>query len=479
MNGRAYEPNASRLVRRATPVYSVDDIRRNIARARAYDEPCVLEMAADIVLDRNVAIPSALRSFSIDGGGRYRFIVNFSTTTLFFCGASPTSFAALEIVTNRGCTITNVFRAEGSPLLLGNVVVDASDGVITNIFTQADAGTANELVVETAEFRGISHLFAAPNATGTWSHSRLSDIVVVGVGGALVTLGQGSTSPGFDFCVFERIRGPLSINPGPLSADTIFSHVEGDASTATIDTTNSSNPMTFIGLRNFVSLSLTRADVVLGSLNDAGVGIVNRLNTGIATASSPRTLNSAGPTLLVGPTSFLRVTHGASASGNVTVDDGVDGQILRLLFVAVAGSAVYTDGAGNLSLDSTFTPAVGDVLTLIYDEATTTWYEVSRSVVGGGGGGGGSSTFTEVTVDVGNGFSGSFDITGSGLTAGKPVHVWQAASPITSKGDARDEGEMDSITCTAYVVDSTTIRVYWHASGLVSGDYNFLYLVGA
>lgn len=92
-----------------------------------------------------------------------------------------------------------------------------------------------------------------------------------------------------------------------------------------------------------------------------------------------------------------------------------------------------------------------------------------------------SVTFTAFTKDLGVGDqAGTFDITGlSGLSAGKPVMVMQTAAAISSKGDARDEPEMDAISVTGYVVDATTIRCYWNAPSIVVGDYAFAYLVGA
>src|SRR6266516_581320 len=92
----------------------------------------------------------------------------------------------------------------------------------------------------------------------------------------------------------------------------------------------------------------------------------------------------------------------------------------------------------------------------------------------------GGLSFTQFSKDIGRGTSGHFDLTGlSGLTAGKDVLLVQTAQPIASKGNARDEFEMDSIELTGYVVDATTIRAYWQASGIVVGTYNFAYQVGA
>lgn len=114
-----------------------------------------------------------------------------------------------------------------------------------------------------------------------------------------------------------------------------------------------------------------------------------------------------------------------------------------------------------------------------YDFAGAAWTNVDS-----GGGGGGSFSLTSVTKDLGTARrTGTFDITGlAGLVTNKPVLIVQLASPITSKGDARDEPEMDLITLTGYVVDANTIRAYWSCAGgqhVAVGEYNFGYAVGA
>lgn len=99
------------------------------------------------------------------------------------------------------------------------------------------------------------------------------------------------------------------------------------------------------------------------------------------------------------------------------------------------------------------------------------------------GGSGGGLTYTELTQDLGTARrSGTFDITGlAGLTAGKIVNVVQTPAQIASKGDARDEPELDLIVATGYVVDATTIRVYWFSANgsVVVGTYAFAYAVSA
>lgn len=92
---------------------------------------------------------------------------------------------------------------------------------------------------------------------------------------------------------------------------------------------------------------------------------------------------------------------------------------------------------------------------------------------------GGGLTFTALIKDLGvSNRSGSFDITGlAGLTADKQVLVSQSAAVIASKGNARDELEIEPIHATGYVVNSSTLRVYWNAANVVVGEYAFGYTV--
>lgn len=104
-----------------------------------------------------------------------------------------------------------------------------------------------------------------------------------------------------------------------------------------------------------------------------------------------------------------------------------------------------------------------------------TWSAVST-------GGGGSSSFTTVEVDLATTKprnSGSFTITSSGMTTGKPVNIFKASGPYTGKGTLADEAEMDSIQVTGEVANATTIQCYWNSVTLVKGNHKFNYLIGA
>lgn len=77
-------------------------------------------------------------------------------------------------------------------------------------------------------------------------------------------------------------------------------------------------------------------------------------------------------------------------------------------------------------------------------------------------------------------YSGSFDLSGSNLIIGRPVNVRQAVGPYTNKGTLADECEMDMILSTGYVLNPSTIRVFWNCSpkgGPVKGNMKFNYYV--
>lgn len=97
----------------------------------------------------------------------------------------------------------------------------------------------------------------------------------------------------------------------------------------------------------------------------------------------------------------------------------------------------------------------------------------------------GASSFTTVEKDLGAlpRYSGTFDLPGlNGLTPTKPVMVQQAAAAYTGKGTLTDEAEMDQLSLTGFVLDASTIRVYWTVpihNGPVAGNFKFDYLAGA
>lgn len=151
------------------------------------------------------------------------------------------------------------------------------------------------------------------------------------------------------------------------------------------------------------------------------------------------TVNSSDATLL------SRANHTGSQAASTISDFTEASQDVVGAMVAAAGGS-YNDGAGTITLP-----------------------------------GGGASPYSTVEVNLGS-FprkTGRFTISGSGLTAGKPVQIWQAVGPYTGKGTREDEVEMDMVKATGIVLNTTTITVYWNSPTRVRGNRKFAYQVGA
>lgn len=89
--------------------------------------------------------------------------------------------------------------------------------------------------------------------------------------------------------------------------------------------------------------------------------------------------------------------------------------------------------------------------------------------------------YTDFLQDLGAGDrAGTFDITGlGGLTPDTNVNIIQTMQPIASKGNARDEFELQPIILTGYVLDANTIRVLWNCDSICVGEYAFAFAVSA
>lgn len=94
---------------------------------------------------------------------------------------------------------------------------------------------------------------------------------------------------------------------------------------------------------------------------------------------------------------------------------------------------------------------------------------------------GSAFTLTTVEVDIGSTpkRSGKFNISGVGLTSGKPVQISQANGPYTGKGTRSDEAEMDGLTVSGKTTSTTTIECFWASASPVKGNFKFDYVVSA
>lgn len=95
---------------------------------------------------------------------------------------------------------------------------------------------------------------------------------------------------------------------------------------------------------------------------------------------------------------------------------------------------------------------------------------------GGGGGGSFSPSLLEANLGGYARRGGTFTATVAGpLTPGNPVQIWQASLPATGKGLIGDESEMDAVTATGIVLDTTTIRIRWASPTRVVGLRKFYF----
>lgn len=199
-------------------------------------------------------------------------------------------------------------------------------------------------------------------------------------------------------------------------------------------------------------------DAALSAVNSASVRFV---------ATEDHTAAGRGAQL-----QFRTISNGSIvAATRWTIDH--DG---RLIPTPLRPASQYLDGTGNFS-----EPARGIGMPgMDGQDGEDGWMGPPgpRGADGSAGVGGGP-VMTALVKDLGAGrSSGTFDITGlAGLVAGKVVTIVQTAAQVASKGNARDEFEMDAVHATGYVFDATTIRVYWWAPSIVVGDVAFGYFV--
>ena len=118
------------------------------------------------------------------------------------------------------------------------------------------------------------------------------------------------------------------------------------------------------------------AETVVGAwIFDADV----ELNRRVRRSKESITLGAAVTTFVIAR-DFVVLTGDAGANTIATITGGLDGQILRLLFVdaLVTITDANTHAANTVDLGAAFTSADDTVLLLMFDG--TSWYEVSRSV---------------------------------------------------------------------------------------------------
>lgn len=229
--------------------------------------------------------------------------------------------------------------------------------------------------------------------------------------------------------------------------------------------TNNAGTLLALGAAVFTNVFIDRNSIVENASQTSLSGAAAGANVSIAGILSNNVFSGAG--------TYVSTITGTDTNWLWTANVGVTN-------TPISGSGAWGAITGTLS-DQTDLQAALDAkqATLV---SGTNIKTINGSTVLGSGDlvvSGAAPAYTAFTKDLGAAKrSGTFDITGlSGLTADKVVSIVQTAAPIASKGDARDEAEMEHINVTGYVVNATTIRAYWHAFGVMVGTYAFAYLV--
>lgn len=392
---RAFGPNVDRIVRRATIVYSADDIRRNITLRLQDGKPCVLELGDDIPITAGFTIPGGLRAFSIDGAQRYRFLVAGAVPFLFYAkGAElnngcPIDIVNVEVLVKSGATLTTVVIAEQFSAAFAsteivpyvrfvNLVVDASAGTCTNLVGHGSfvsLGTRNaRLFAQNLYLYSVDNVFAVDDNSARWAMSSVDGLLLItGPGGS--TIGAGAASADIEGTIMNVLGDNVSISVGDNSRVAFIS-------CDTSDYVGNSGPNTLLRVRGYSVRTLGPNEVDLDNLGGGGAptnATYVTLSTD-ATLTQERVLTAGSGISIVDGGAGSTVTISASGGGasltaaTITVPFGlqertatvVDAGATALSDVIVAwGNTANTDENQPPAANVTFSAVAGAGVVLI------------------------------------------------------------------------------------------------------------------
>lgn len=285
---RAFDANATRSVRRATIVYSADDIRRNITLRLQDGLPCVLELGADIPITSGFSIPGGMRAFSIDGAQRFKFLVLGSVPFLFYAqGASndtgfPVEVRDVTIQLKAGATLTTCFVIEqvsyvstatfSDAFTVQGVDINATAGTCTNVLAHGSYATAlgfriGRFYVDRLATAGVSNFLAVGDFNAFWQDCTARNVLMASTGS--MTFGQGIASSVFSG-VIENLSGAVDVSLGSRSVASIQYALINSF------TGNSVSPIfgkvTLLRVATSGARTLTAYDVDLDNLGGGGGG---------------------------------------------------------------------------------------------------------------------------------------------------------------------------------------------------------------
>ena len=371
---RAFDANATRSVRRATIVYSADDIRRNITLRLSDGLPCVLELGADIPITSGFTIPGGMVSFSIDGAQRFKFVVSGSVPYLLYAkGAElndgcPVDVTNVEVLVQAGSTLTTVVIVEQFSaafalteivpyVRLTNVLVDASAGSCTNLVGH---GSFVSLGTRNARFFGqnlylysISNVLAVDDNSARWVMSSIDGLLLLAALGG-TTIGAGAASAEIEGTIMNVLGDNVLISVGDNSRVAFIS-------CDTSDYVGNSGFNTLLRVRGYSTRTLGPNEVDLDNLGGGGGAPTNATYVTLstdATLTQERVLTAGSGITIVDGGAGSTVTISASGGGatltaaTITVPFGLQAQTATVVDAgATAASKVMVTWGNTANTD--------------------------------------------------------------------------------------------------------------------------------
>ena len=371
---RAFDANATRSVRRATIVYSADDIRRNITLRLSDGLPCVLELGADIPITSGFTIPGGLRAFSIDGAQRFKFVVSGSVPYLLYAkGAElndgcPVDVTNVEVLVQAAATLTTVVIVEQFSaafasteivpyVRLVNVLVDASAGSCTNLVGHGSfvsLGTRNaRLFAQNLYLYSVDNVFAVDDNSARWAMSSIDGLLLITAPGG-TTIGAGAASADIEGTIMNVLGDNVSISVGDNSRVAFIS-------CDTSDYVGNSGFNTLLRVRGYSTRTLGPNEVDLDNLGGGGGAPTNATYVTLsadATLTQERVLTAGSGITIVDGGAGSTVTISASGGGatltaaTITVPFGLQARTATVVDAgATAASKVMVTWGNTANTD--------------------------------------------------------------------------------------------------------------------------------
>lgn len=327
----------------AKVVYSLSELRNHIVWCAEKEQPCCVELGADIVLDnRGISMPDSLPFFSLNGNNKNVILTQNVTSFIDIRAGTALSF--------QPCHISNLRYNVAATYTSTYFAYDGSAAAYVNLTLRNVYG---------AGLTGVLGLFRM-------QYGAVSNCIWTGVGATPAEL-VGTTN--LRDSLIEGCVGNFNITMSTTDS------VGNTFVQCLPDTINNSYTVTSFKRNSYVgvwcqNITFTVYDIALGSTHSAPAHFTVKPTTVSLTADNQSVSTTA--TSLI----YLNSNNATAANRTFTLTAGIDGQQLQLACVANA-CELLDSGTANLS--ATWTAGVGDTLQLVYCGTTATWLETARS----------------------------------------------------------------------------------------------------